>query len=75
VLTEEKDLETEIVESEEAISSISLHITQVKYLLNKGKPPPKDTAAGAVAPQDSGIRLPRLNIPSFTGDALSWEPF
>ena len=55
MLTEEKDLETEIVESEEAISSISLHITQVKYLLNKGKPPPKDTAAGAVAPKDSGI--------------------
>jgi len=95
-LTDEKDLEAEIVESEEALSSISLHITQVKRLLSPSIPhqsvrttaqsdiseehssPPTSkgiTVTGAAAVHDNVIRLPRFNIPMFSGDILSWEPF
>ena len=97
-LIDEKDLEAEIVESEEAISSISQHIAQVKRLLNTLVPPqpgkknitakrdaskedsPPPTSKGnaetdAAATRENVIRLPRLNIPTFSGDALSWEPF
>ena len=95
-LTDEKDPEAEIVESEEALTSISCHITQVKCLLNisvstqpsqkamtvahseEHSPPhiskDKETVASA-AVRENVIRLPRLNIPTFAGDALSWEPF
>ena len=89
-LTDEKDLEAEIVESEEMqLSSISCQITQVKRLLsaptptstpntdrnstqNKSKEEviPRDTAT-----QENVIRLPYLNMPTFSGDPLSWEPF
>ena len=93
-LTDEKDLEAEIVKSEEAINSISHHITQVKHLLRTSvslsqkaatvaqseehsplhSSKDKETVAG-VAAWENVIQLPRLNIPMFAGDALSWEPF
>ena len=82
-------MEAEIVESEETQSSISRQITQVKRLLsaptptstpntdpnstqNKSKEEviPRDTAT-----QENVIRLPYLNMPTFSGDPLSWEPF
>jgi len=44
--TDEKDLEVEIVESEEALSSISLHITQVKCLLSPSIPPLSSRTTG-----------------------------
>ena len=88
-LVDEKDLEAEIVESEELQSSISRNITRAKRLLNNPKPPASTSdsphrdggerreerpIAGAVA-HDNIIRLPRLNMPVFSGDPLSWEPF
>ena len=88
-LTDLKDLEAEIVESEETQSSISRQITQVKRLLSAPTPTstpntdptstqnkskegviPRDTAT-----QENVIGLPYLNMPTFSGDPLSWEPF
>ena len=88
-LTDEKDLEAEIVESEEIQSSISRQITQVKRLLSAPTPtstPNTDTTSTQnkskeeviprdTATQENVIRLPYLNMPTFSGDPLSWEPF
>ena len=93
-LTDEKDLEAEIVEPEEAINSISHDITQVKCLLSTSvsfsqtaatvaqseeysplhSSKDKGTVEG-VAARENVIQLPRLNIPTFAGDTLSWELF
>ena len=96
-LTEEKDLEAEILKSEELQNSISHQITRVKQIFNAPRTPqprhitptapslslplehrddnPEETQPKGATAQENVIRLPRLNMPTFSGDPLLWEPF
>ena len=88
-LTDEKDLEAEIVKSEETQSSISRQITQVKCLLSAPTPtstPNTDPTSTQnkskeeviprdTATQENVIRLPYLHMPTFSGDPFLGNPF
>lgn len=100
-LTDEKDLEAEILESEELQNSISRQITTVKHLLNtprtsrpshetQSRPPrnpspeneeenpggnQEERQSRGPTAQENVIQLPHLNMPTFSGEPLLWEPF
>lgn len=48
---------------------------RVKQLLQTAKPTPKDPTASPVTSDGSGVKLPKLDVPTFSGNILEWQSF
>ena len=70
-----KDLEREIFEAEEIKDTLIEKTTCLKRYLELHKTSNEPTPPRNVAPSTSASRLPKLNLPMFSGDPIKWQSF
>ena len=82
--TEGDEIKAEVLQSEETTSTISamkariinrLNPTAVARTTSHATLPPPTTEHHADHTRDTTTRLPKLNLPQFSGNPLNWQPF
>ncbi|XP_065902524.1 uncharacterized protein [Dysidea avara] len=78
------DLQSDILESEEIQDTIMEYVSMVKHRVESTRPPPPASRPlNATAPlftptvptREPVSRLPKLSLPTFSGDTLMWQSF
>jgi len=76
-----EDLQSDILESEEIQYTIMEYVSIAKQRVESNRPPPRPLDATApvftptLPPRDPVSRLPKLTLPTFSGDTLMWQSF
>ena len=89
-IEEENELEAEIIENSAIQEAISDKISLIKSILDSVTPPTLNVSAPAFIPSEPSIsieptvattrrehvsRLPKLHLPTFSGNMLNWQSF
>lgn len=77
-LENDDEIEAEVLQTEEIHSLISTTTTQISHRLNPSGATPhpaRTEPRGSSSSGDTATRLPKLDLPQFSGNPLHWQPF